>query len=119
VASQRHRAGAPLRLWLGLFLPPLAVLADLQAGYALAPWACADGGARELLASSALAAALALAGGALAWRSGGEWPRAHPHGSLALRRGQGFLALAGAVLAAGSLLPIAGMALVRGVQGCG
>jgi hypothetical protein len=114
-----HRAGAPLVLWIGLFLPPLAFLADLQAGYALAPAACADGAGTELLASSALAALLCVAGGALAWRAGMQRPRAHPHGSEALRRGHAFLAVAGAVLAAGSLLLVAGMALVRALRGCG
>jgi hypothetical protein len=116
--SSIHRAGAPLLLWVGVLLPPLAFLADLEAGYALAAPACADGAGFELLASSALAALLATGGGLLAWRVGTRRQREQPHGSDALRRGHLFLAIAGAVLAAGSVLLIVAMALARVLQGC-
>jgi hypothetical protein len=119
LGSSIHRAGAPLALWIGIALGPLAFFADLQAGYSLAPAACADGTGYELLLSSALAALVAAAGGWLAWRVGTRREREQPHGSEALLRGHRFLAVSGAVLSAGSLLLILGMAIVRVLQSCG
>lgn len=117
--ATRLRAGAPLVLWMGVFLPPLLVLADLQAGYSLASRACRDGRGLELLVSSAIAAALAVAIGWAAWRVGMRRTHEQPHASESLRRGQGFLAVGSAVLTAAALLVIAGMALVRVLQPCG
>jgi hypothetical protein len=114
-----RRAGAPVALWLALAVPPLALLADLEVGYALAPRACRDGSGVELLVSSALALALTAASGVVAWRAGLRRAREEPHSSEALRRGQVFLARGGAVLAAAVALVLVAMAAVRAFQGCG
>jgi hypothetical protein len=114
-----ERSGAPVVLWIALVVPPLAVLADLELGYGLAPRACADGSAAELLAVSALAVLVAAAAGVVAWRVGMRAPREEPHAAATLRGGHAFLAVSGLVLAASSCLLSLAMALVRVFARCG
>jgi hypothetical protein len=65
------RRGQRRHLLTGVLAPPLAWLAQLQANYAVASWAC-RAGHHYVSALIVLAALLATAGaGALAWKS---WP---------------------------------------------
>lgn len=109
--AERERLGAPVLLWIAVGLPPLVFLADLTIAYALAPPACRDGGATELLLGSALALALVAASGVLAWRiARGLAPDAEP--------GRAFLARGAVVLAAATFAVLLALALPRALYGC-
>jgi hypothetical protein len=65
-------------LWIGLLLPPVVVLADIEIAYALVPAACSSRNALALHLVHGIALLLVLAGGLTAWRNwrvvGREWP---------------------------------------------
>ena len=65
-------------LWIGLLLPPIAVLADLTIAYALVPRACATRNTLPIHLAHAGGLLLVLGGGLAAWRTwrmlGGGWP---------------------------------------------
>jgi hypothetical protein len=61
-----------------LFLPPLAVLANIEIGYALVSAACASRNTLPLHLVNTVWLVVAIGGGLIAWRSweavGREWP---------------------------------------------
>jgi hypothetical protein len=65
-------------LWIGLLLPPVVVLADIEIAYALVPAACSSRTALPIHLVHALAMLLVLFGGLTAWRNwralGAGWP---------------------------------------------
>lgn len=65
-------------LWLGLLLPPIAVLADLAIAYALVPAACSSRNTLPIHLMHGIGLLLVIAGGLTAgrlWRRlGGGWP---------------------------------------------
>jgi hypothetical protein len=65
-------------LWLGLLLPPIAVLADLAIAYALVPAACSSRNTLPIHLVHGAGLLLVLLGGLTAWRIwrrlGGGWP---------------------------------------------
>jgi hypothetical protein len=65
-------------LWVGLLLPPVAVLADLTIAYALVPAACSARNTLPIHLVHGAGLMLVLAGGLTAWRTwrrlGGQWP---------------------------------------------
>jgi len=63
-------------LWAGPIAAPLAWFATLEAGYALAPWACATGRLGALHVVDLAGLLLVLAAGALSWRAWAREPRA-------------------------------------------
>jgi hypothetical protein len=77
---KRRAAGEPslLSLWAGVLVAPLAVMANIQAGYSLAPVVCEQWpkSMSHLVVASMLV--LCIAGGLVAWRNwtvaGREWP---------------------------------------------
>lgn len=66
------RPGMGLRLALGVFLPPFAWAADLEAGVFSLQHVCESGHRGVLHLSSAIALLLVLVGGGLAWSAGRE-----------------------------------------------
>ena len=56
------------RLWIGMLLPPLAWLVDLQTRYALVPYACTHGAEWLLLIVMCFTATLSLLGAFSGWR---------------------------------------------------
>ena len=64
--TPRTRPGRALGA--GLFLPPIAVLANIEIGYALVPAACSAQSALPLHLVNAVCLALAIAGGLIARR---------------------------------------------------
>jgi hypothetical protein len=63
------RRGARHHLVTGVVVPPLAWLAQLQANYALASWACQAGHRYLAVLVIGVALLITLAAGAQAWRS--------------------------------------------------
>lgn len=69
-AAKEFKQGAgPWSLWFGVLAPPMAMLTQLQANYALVLWAC--GAKREWALHVVALAALALtaAAGLISWRN--------------------------------------------------
>ena len=90
------------RVWAGVLLAPAAWAVHLTVGYALAAMLCTPSGYLALVALTAIAAAVAAAGGYLAWslRS-----KAAETGGDSERRGR-FMAVAGMLLSVLFLLAI-------------
>lgn len=69
-----------LALWTGVLAGPIVWLMSFEANFALAPWACIFQAKLALYIVSAIAFALAVASGLLAWSQwnevGREWPDA-------------------------------------------
>ncbi|HET6836606.1 MAG TPA: hypothetical protein VFH24_01120 [Gemmatimonadales bacterium] len=65
-------------LWIGLLVPPVAFLLNLEAAYALVPTACSEGTAALVHLVHLISLLLAVFGGVVAWRawqqSGATWP---------------------------------------------
>jgi hypothetical protein len=59
-------------LWSGIMAGPLAWAVNLEARYALVPWACAHGARWVLLLVAAVTLAVSLAGFLFAWQGGGR-----------------------------------------------
>jgi hypothetical protein len=92
------RRGERRHLVAGIFVPPLAWLAHLQANYAIASWACRPGHRYVSLLVVVVAFLITALAGRLAWKS---WPREEPAAGEPQRiEGARLLAL----LAAGSTL---------------
>jgi hydrogenase/urease accessory protein HupE len=71
-------APSPPRHWRGLLAglaAPTAWLAQIEANYALVPWACAHRNRSVFLLVSLAALAVSVWGGLFAWRS---WPHPEP-----------------------------------------
>jgi len=104
IPDARHIWG----LWIGLLLPPIAVLADLEISYALVPTACSSRSALLIHVVHGAGLLLVLAGGFTAWRHwrtlGGRWPETEG-GPLARSR---FLAGAGVLISGLCVLVILG-----------
>jgi hypothetical protein len=64
-----------LGLWSGLLGAPLAWLATLELGFALAPWACARDHHAVLHLVTVVGAALAAGAGGLSWLTWAREPR--------------------------------------------
>ena len=56
-----------MRLWMPIIVPPLTVLAQVSAGYAIVPYACEHQRHFPIHLVSAISLAVALAGVVLAW----------------------------------------------------
>jgi hypothetical protein len=71
-------AGHIKALWVGLLLPPIVILADLETAYALVPAACSSRSALPIHVVHGISLLLVIAGGLTAWRNwralGGGWP---------------------------------------------
>lgn len=108
--ARLRAAGEPsiLALWSGVLLAPLAVLGNIQAGYALAPRVCEGWPPIMSHISVALMLVLAVTGGLIAQRNwvatGRDWPEdlANP-----IQRSR-FLGVIGMLLSALSVLVILG-----------
>jgi hypothetical protein len=77
-AVKDFKQGAgPWALWAGVLAGPLATLTQLQANYALVPWACGAGRVWALHLVAFLALVVSVAAGLLSWRNlrraGGGW----------------------------------------------
>jgi hypothetical protein len=95
------------RLWIANLLGPLAALAGLEAGYALADHACPSGQAALMHLAFTAALLLALAGGVLGWREWRRWAATADteHGGPEAR--SRFLALVGVLSSAVAALALA------------
>jgi hypothetical protein len=116
--SSTHRMGAPLWLWIALAVPPLAALGDLEIAYALAPRACGDGTARELLLVSLASFGAAGAATAVAWRIARAYLRDNPHAAQAKREAFALLGWVAIALGLAACLTIAAMAVPRLALSC-
>lgn len=56
------------RLWLGVLIPPMAALLQLEANYALVPWACRSSQRWPFHLTSAITLAATIVAGSLSWR---------------------------------------------------
>jgi hypothetical protein len=65
-ASKRHTVAE----WFGVLAGPLAMLANLEAQYALAPWACSTGARFVLHVWAAIFVAVGVGAAIVSWR---EW----------------------------------------------
>jgi hypothetical protein len=76
-------------LWIGLLLPPLAFLFNLELAYALVPVACSSRNVLPIHLVHLVSLLLVAAAGVLAWRewrrSGATWPDGEP-GSIGRTR---------------------------------
>lgn len=100
-----------MRLWFAIFVGPMAWAADFGLSYGLTHWACAANASRLLLAFSALAFALAMAGLLAALRAHRELPSST--GTAGAADPRRFLSISGIVLSGGSLLLIIAAAIPR------
>lgn len=85
-----------MRLWRGVFVAPLAFLAELTLAYALVPYACESQRHAPLHAVNAVALAVAVAGALYAWqvyRAAGGEPVGDPGDRTARDRFVGMLGL--------------------------
>jgi hypothetical protein len=96
-------------LWAGFLLGPTAWFVHLSLSYFLAQTRCEDPSSLSFLLTTVIFGLVALTGTWFSWknfdRTGREWPRGEDDGVLIRSR---FLAIAGLLLSALSLLAIAG-----------
>jgi hypothetical protein len=112
-----HRRRGVRATWWGVVLPPLLLLLQVQASYALVPWACRTGqvGAIHLVSLACLAGALCgTAVSGAAWTALGRGGTGTEAGTLTPAR---FVTLGGLVFSAGIALVIAAVALPTFVLG--
>ncbi len=106
------RGGAPrpvvetVLLWYGILGAPVVWLVRISAASALVPYACATGRIWSVHASTVIALALSVAGGAVAWRGWRRWERERDDGEGAGTRSH-LLAVSGVLLSATFTLAIA------------
>lgn len=65
---RRNDPGHTIWLWIGVLLPPAAILLQLEVNYAILRWACREQWIWPLHLISALALVLTVSAGVLAWR---------------------------------------------------
>jgi len=103
--TERQRRG----LLAGVFTGPIAWFVQLQANYALVPWACSRGHRSVLVLVTLVAAGVTVVGGMTAWKS---WPgpdrlTGEPQGIEGAR----LLSLLGVVLSASFVLVLIAFAV--------
>ena len=105
------------RLWVGLAAGPIAWAIDLEAGYAIVPWACGENRRAVFFLISLATFALATIGLVVAWRTLALLPaEATLDGGLSPDRSR-FLAWCGVALSALTMLLILGNAVPRTLLG--
>src|ERR1051325_345753 len=79
VANNTAPPSNALALWAGILAGPVAWLLQMQGGYTLVPWACANGHVFVLHLVTLVGLLIAAAGALIAWRDwrrfGKQWPK--------------------------------------------